>query len=70
MTMIHVVGIKTATHSGLGAVKTVLQSLKDHCIHPKTGKPYILDLRAGKQVSTEGLDKAMRAVFVMEFEVI
>ncbi|OXH22943.1 hypothetical protein J009_06458 [Cryptococcus neoformans] len=60
MTMIHVVGIKTATHSGLGAVKTVLQSLKDHCIHPKTGK----------QVSTEGLDKAMRAVFVMEFEVI
>ncbi|OWZ28517.1 hypothetical protein J007_06355, partial [Cryptococcus neoformans] len=32
--------------------------------------PYILDLRAGKQVSTEGLDQAMRAVFVMEFEVI
>ncbi|OXG11953.1 hypothetical protein C367_06424 [Cryptococcus neoformans Ze90-1] len=53
MTMIHAVGIKTATHSDLGAVKTVLQSLKDHCIHPKTGKPYILDLRAGKQVSTD-----------------
>lgn len=63
------VAFKTATPSTLGLLITSIRALKDNCLHPRTGKPYILDLRGGKQISTEGLDRGMQVVFVMEFEV-
>ncbi|OWZ30159.1 hypothetical protein LQV05_002847 [Cryptococcus neoformans] len=68
MTIIHVVAFKTATPSTIGPLTTSIKALKDNCINPRTGKPYILDLRGGKQISTEGLDRGMKVVFVMEFE--
>lgn len=36
-------------------VASRIKGLKDSCIHPETGKPYIVSMKGGVDVSIEGL---------------
>lgn len=45
------------------------EALAQKCLHPKTGKPYIKSLKAGRQNSPEGMTKGLDLIFVLEFEV-
>ncbi|KAJ9648131.1 hypothetical protein H2201_002330 [Coniosporium apollinis] len=42
-------------------------ALQTRCLHPSTGKPYMLSLRAGKNRSWEPFSKGMTHGFVLEF---
>ncbi|EAW24594.1 Dabb family protein [Aspergillus fischeri NRRL 181] len=42
-------------------------SLKEECLHPKTGKPYIVSSTGGKECSVEGMQNGITHVFVVEF---
>ena len=42
-------------------------ALKTRCLHPKTNKPYMLSMRAGKNRSWEPFSKGMTHGFVLEF---
>lgn len=44
------------------------QSLRQRCIRPQTGKPYILSMRMGKNNSWELFSKGMTHAFILEFE--
>ncbi|KAJ8109855.1 hypothetical protein OPT61_g7151 [Boeremia exigua] len=46
---------------------TAFQSLQQRCLHPATGKPYILSLRMGQNSSWEPFGKGMTHGFVLEF---
>jgi len=46
---------------------TALMALKDQCLHPKTGKPYIVSMSGGSNSSPEGLSNGMNVAFVAEF---
>ncbi|OJI96486.1 hypothetical protein ASPVEDRAFT_121847 [Aspergillus versicolor CBS 583.65] len=48
------------------AINTML-SLKEKCILPKTGKPYIVSSTGGKECSVEGMQNGITHVFVVEF---
>ncbi|PKS11279.1 hypothetical protein jhhlp_003041 [Lomentospora prolificans] len=41
--------------------------LKDACVDPKSGSPYILSLKGGKDNSPEGLQNGLSHGFVVEF---
>ncbi|KAI7355122.1 hypothetical protein KC320_g2992 [Hortaea werneckii] len=43
------------------------QSLQTKCLHPETGKPYMLSMRMGKNRSWEPFSKGMTHAFVLEF---
>jgi hypothetical protein len=43
------------------------RALKDECVHPATGKPYMLSMRMGKNRSWEPFSKGMTHGFVLEF---
>lgn len=45
------------------------EALAQQCLHPKTNKPYIQSLKAGRQNSPEGKTKGLDLIFVLEFEV-
>ncbi|KAJ7874821.1 hypothetical protein B0H14DRAFT_92865 [Mycena olivaceomarginata] len=42
--------------------------LKESCIHPQSGKPYIKSLTGGKDNSIEGKQDGIEYAFVVEFE--
>lgn len=42
-------------------------ALKTRCLHPRTGKPYMISMRAGKNRSWEPFSKGMTHGFVLEF---
>ena len=44
-----------------------LRSLQQKCLHPSTGKPYILSMRFGKNNSWENLGKGITHVAILEF---
>jgi hypothetical protein len=44
-----------------------LRSLQQKCIHPSTGKPYMLSMRFGKNNSWENLGKGITHVAILEF---
>lgn len=43
------------------------QDLRTKCLHPSTGKPYMLSMRMGKNRSWEPYSKGMTHGFVLEF---
>ncbi|ROW06617.1 hypothetical protein VMCG_04244 [Cytospora schulzeri] len=43
-------------------------ALKDRCLGPETGKPYIKSLTGGKNNSPEGINDGLEYAFVVEFE--
>lgn len=46
---------------------TAFQALRTRCLHPSTGKPYILSLRMGQNNSWEPFSKGLTHGFVLEF---
>ncbi|KAJ3534239.1 hypothetical protein NM208_g7626 [Fusarium decemcellulare] len=42
--------------------------LKDNCLHPSTGKPYIRSASGGKDNSPEGAQGGITHAFISEFE--
>ncbi|WVQ70779.1 hypothetical protein IAR50_000301 [Cryptococcus sp. DSM 104548] len=68
MTIFHIVSFKTSNpEASLGILTENLRLLQGSCVKPDTKKPYILDLKGGKVLKTEGANKGMEAVFIMEF---
>ncbi|RAL15802.1 Dabb family protein [Aspergillus homomorphus CBS 101889] len=49
------------------ACKDVI-ALKHRCLHPETGKPYIVSFKGGKDHSPEGMQHGVTHGFVAEFE--
>ncbi|RDA85361.1 hypothetical protein CP532_6426 [Ophiocordyceps camponoti-leonardi (nom. inval.)] len=45
-----------------------VMALKDRCLHPTTGRPYIASLTGGRDMSIEGLDDGFSHVFVFGFD--
>jgi hypothetical protein len=43
------------------------RSLQTRCLHPRTGKPYMLSMRMGKNRSWEPFSKGMTHGFVLQF---
>jgi hypothetical protein len=43
-------------------------ALPSKCLHPSTGKPYMLSMKAGKNMSWEPFSKGMTHGFVLEFK--
>jgi len=46
---------------------TAFQALQTRCLHPSTGKPYMLSLRMGQNNSWEPFSKGMTHAFILEF---
>ncbi|KAF2629360.1 hypothetical protein BU25DRAFT_409256 [Macroventuria anomochaeta] len=46
---------------------TSFQSLQTRCLHPSTGKPYMLSMRMGQNNSWEPFSKGMTHGFILEF---
>ncbi|KAE8414668.1 stress responsive A/B barrel domain-containing protein [Aspergillus pseudocaelatus] len=55
-----------APESVQNACKRML-SLKDHCLHPSTGKPYIRSASGGRDNSPEGAQGGITHAFIVEF---
>ncbi|PYH94044.1 stress responsive A/B barrel domain protein [Aspergillus ellipticus CBS 707.79] len=49
-------------------VASQVKALGDNCIHPVTGKPYIMSMKAGADVSIESLQNGISHAFVSVFE--
>ncbi|KAI5818020.1 hypothetical protein BZA77DRAFT_278249 [Pyronema omphalodes] len=41
--------------------------LKEKCVNPETGGPYLLDVRGGRDCSVEGVQGGITHAFVVEF---
>ncbi|KAK7413184.1 hypothetical protein QQX98_007908, partial [Neonectria punicea] len=48
-------------------VNADMLALKDRCLHPSTGKPYIVLSKGGADNSIEGLQGGITHAFVVEF---
>ncbi|KAK6540580.1 hypothetical protein TWF694_009370 [Orbilia ellipsospora] len=59
---------KTATREAVLAVSKQMVALKDTCVDPQTGKPYILSAKGGKNNSPETNEKGMTHGFILEFK--
>ncbi|TYJ55230.1 hypothetical protein B9479_004060 [Cryptococcus floricola] len=69
MAIFHIVSFKTSNpEASLGPLTENLRLLQGSCVNPDTKKPYILDLKGGNVLETEGRNKGMEVVFIMEFE--
>ncbi|KAI7333550.1 hypothetical protein KC315_g4169 [Hortaea werneckii] len=69
-TITHIVLFKyrpEITWSDFEAHFETFQSLQTKCLHPETGKPYMLSMRMGKNRSWEPFSKGMTHAFVLEF---
>ncbi|RMX79474.1 hypothetical protein D0869_08287 [Hortaea werneckii] len=69
-TITHIVLFKyrpEITWSAFEAHFDTFQSLQTKCLHPDTGKPYMLSMRMGKNRSWEPFSKGMTHAFVLEF---
>ncbi|PYI08328.1 stress responsive A/B barrel domain protein [Aspergillus sclerotiicarbonarius CBS 121057] len=49
-------------------VASQVKALRESCIHPETGKPYIVSMKAGVDVSIEGLQNGISHALVSVFE--
>ncbi|KAF4964195.1 hypothetical protein FSARC_7829 [Fusarium sarcochroum] len=66
----HIVLFQFNEHVGTETVDDVVARmfrLKNECIHPDTGKPYILSSRGGHDNSVEGRENGITHAFVVEF---
>ncbi|ODN99580.1 hypothetical protein L198_03424 [Cryptococcus wingfieldii CBS 7118] len=69
MAIFHIVSFKISNpEASLGLLTEKLRLLQGSCVNPDTKKPYILDLKGGNVLETEGRNKGMEVVFIMEFE--
>ncbi|RMY98721.1 hypothetical protein D0864_04288 [Hortaea werneckii] len=69
-TITHIVLFKyrpSITWSDFESHFETFQSLRTKCLHPETGKPYMLSMRMGKNRSWEPFSKGMTHAFVLEF---
>ncbi|KAI7501520.1 hypothetical protein KC367_g2757 [Hortaea werneckii] len=69
-TITHIVLFKyrpEITWSDFEAHFETFQALQTECLHPETGKPYMLSMRMGKNRSWEPFSKGMTHAFVLEF---
>ncbi|KAI7378206.1 hypothetical protein KC336_g19428, partial [Hortaea werneckii] len=69
-TITHIVLFKyrpEITWSDFEAHFETFQALQTKCLHPKTGKPYMLSMRMGKNRSWEPFSNGMTHAFVLEF---
>ncbi|KAL4738899.1 hypothetical protein BDV11DRAFT_127295 [Aspergillus similis] len=48
-------------------VASRIRALRETCLHPETGKPYIVSMKAGRDNSIEGLQNGISHVFVSVF---
>ncbi|KAF2496109.1 hypothetical protein BU16DRAFT_526635, partial [Lophium mytilinum] len=55
------------TWTDLEAHFKVFTALQTQCVHPSTGKPYMVSMRMGNNRSREALNKGMTHGFVLEF---
>ncbi|GFZ47989.1 hypothetical protein JCM24511_05736 [Saitozyma sp. JCM 24511] len=70
MTIYHIVSFKVPGGSSAHSQLTSdFFALKDACVRPADGKPYISAIRGGRQSSKEGKDQGMDVVFILEFDV-
>ncbi|KAL1412624.1 hypothetical protein Q8F55_000371 [Vanrija albida] len=65
MTVLHIVGFKVANATELPDISRNMLALKDSCV--RDGRPYILDVRGGRQSNKEGHDGGVQVVFLVEF---
>ncbi|KAL4902298.1 hypothetical protein BDW74DRAFT_158334 [Aspergillus multicolor] len=49
-------------------VASQIRALRETCLHPDTGKPYIVSMKAGCDTSIEGLQNKISHAFVSVFE--
>ncbi|KAH7146391.1 stress responsive A/B barrel domain protein [Dactylonectria macrodidyma] len=66
----HIVLFKFKAEVSITQVQTVnddMLTLKDRCLHPDTGKPYILSSKGGSDNSIENLQDGITHAFVVEF---
>ncbi|KAK5685057.1 hypothetical protein LTS10_003132 [Elasticomyces elasticus] len=69
-TITHIVLFKyrpSITWTDLEEHFTAFTALRDRCLHPSTGKPYMLSMRMGKNRSWEPFSKGFTHGFVLEF---
>ncbi|KAJ6260154.1 hypothetical protein Dda_4377 [Drechslerella dactyloides] len=69
-TVVHIVLLKFADGTPSDSLKPICDDfikLKDKCIHPETGKPYIISVKGGLDNSPEKLQNGLTHGFVLEF---
>ncbi|KAK6359320.1 hypothetical protein TWF696_000481 [Orbilia brochopaga] len=69
-TVVHIVLLKFADGTPSDSLKPIcdaFMNLKDACIHPETGKPYIISVKGGLDNSPENLQNGLTHGFVLEF---
>ncbi|EWC47623.1 hypothetical protein DRE_03243 [Drechslerella stenobrocha 248] len=69
-TIVHIVLLKFADGTPSDALKPVCDAfikLKETCIHPDSGKPYILSVKGGIDNSPEKAQNGLTHGFVLEF---
>ncbi|OJJ01913.1 hypothetical protein ASPVEDRAFT_83435 [Aspergillus versicolor CBS 583.65] len=70
MTITHIVLFEFKQGAPVGAIQEACKnmlSLRDRCLHPSTGKPYIQSASGGKDNSPEGTQGGITHAFVVEF---
>ncbi|KAJ4243817.1 hypothetical protein NW762_014694 [Fusarium torreyae] len=70
MSITHIVMFQFASTASKDSINDACKrmlSLKDKCIHPSTGKPYIQAASGGKDNSPEGQQGGISHIFVVEF---
>ncbi|KAJ6015900.1 hypothetical protein N7540_010491 [Penicillium herquei] len=70
MTVTHIVLLQftpEATEEDRQNVAIGVQNLKNECIHPNTGMPYIISMSAGRDMSIEGCQHGITHAFVSQF---
>ncbi|KAL3482645.1 stress responsive A/B barrel domain-containing protein [Aspergillus germanicus] len=70
MSITHIVLFQFKQGAAAGAIQDAcknLLSLKDRCIHPATGRPYIQSASGGRDNSPEGAQCCITHAFVVEF---
>ncbi|PYH76803.1 stress responsive A/B barrel domain protein [Aspergillus uvarum CBS 121591] len=66
----HIVQLQFRKDVDAATVQDAIQrmlNLKEKCIHPETGKPYIVSSTGGKECSIEGMQDGITHVFVVVF---
>ncbi|KAL9942345.1 hypothetical protein D7B24_000285 [Verticillium nonalfalfae] len=56
-----------ASSSAIRDATARMLQLKDNCVHPTSGTPYIVSAKGGKDNSPEGLQGGITHAFVVEF---
>ncbi|RCI15502.1 hypothetical protein L249_3543 [Ophiocordyceps polyrhachis-furcata BCC 54312] len=73
MTVYHVVIFRFREGASPESIKQTcseVMALKDRCLHPTTGRPYVVSLTGGRDMSMEGLHNDFSHVFVFQFDCV